>query len=112
VFGNFQRKFSRFFFHDRDCSSFWLFYCVFQRKRRRDVCKNALAQFMCQRLSKFLRKSIAVGNLKLVFYFTRVEVFLTKKCKNIFYLTVALVNSFFACTFSSEEEAPGITEHF
>jgi len=68
----------------------------FQRKRRRDVCKNALAHFSWQRLFKFLRKSIAVGNLNSAFYFTKVEDFFDQKVQNIFYLTVSLVNSFCA----------------
>ena len=80
----------------------------FQRKRRRDVCKNALARFYMQRLFKFLRKSIAVGNFKMAFIFTKIKLFSTKKYAGNFYSAVVLVNIFCVLFFLSGGEAPGI----
>jgi len=80
---------------------FWPFCAFFQRKRRRDVCKNALLHFTVQRLFKFLLFSIAAGNFNLVFIFTKAEAVFGQKVLLFFYLAVALVNFFFCALFSS-----------
>ena len=59
---------------------FWAFCLFFQRKRRRDVCKNAFVHYCLQRLFKFLRKSIAVRDFIFLFIFTKGEAVFDQKC--------------------------------
>ena len=84
----------------------------FQRKRRRDVCKNALLHFVWQRLFKFLRKSIAVQDLNFYFIFTKVEAIFDQKVREFFILAVALVILFCTHFYVRKIEAPGILGGF